>query len=43
MCHIKSLYEIVYDTRLRNTLSISEEQVGFLKGKGSSDAIVVLR
>ena len=37
-----SQHERVHDNRLRNTVSISEEQFGFVKGKSTTDAIVAL-
>ena len=32
MCHSMKLYERVYENRLRNIVSISDEQFGFVKG-----------
>ena len=43
MCDCSKLYERVHDNRLRNIVSISEEQFGFVKGKSPTDAIVALR
>ena len=44
MCHSMNLYERVHDNRLRNIVSTSEEQFGFVvKGKATTDAIVALR
>ena len=44
MCHSMKLYEIVHENRLRNIVSIREEQVGFMKGKSTTaDAIFALR
>ena len=43
MCHIIKLYERVHENRLRNIVSISEEQFGFVKGKSTTDAIFALR
>ena len=37
------IYERVHDNRLRNIVSISDEQFGFLKVKSTSDAIFALR
>ena len=37
------LYERVHENRLRNIVSISEEQFGFVKGKSTTDAIFALR
>ena len=37
------LYERVHDNRLRNIVSISEEQFGFVKGKSTTDAMFALR
>ena len=39
MCHSMKLFQRVHDNRLRNIVSISEEQFGFLKGKYTTDAI----
>ena len=35
--------ERVHENRLRNIVSISEEQFGFVKGKSTTDAIFALR
>ena len=43
MCHSMKLYERVHDNRLRNIVSISDEQFGFVKGKSTTDAIFALR
>ena len=43
MCHSMKLYERVHGNRLRNIVSISEEQFGFVKGKSTTDAIFALR
>ena len=43
MCHSMKLYERVHENRLRNIVSISEEQFGFVKGKSTTDAIFALR
>ena len=43
MCHQMKLYERVHENRLRNIVSISDEQSGFVKGKSTTDAIVALR
>ena len=43
MCHSMKLYERVHENRLRNIVSISEEQFGFMKGKSTTDAIFALR
>ena len=43
MCHSMKLYERVHENRLRNIVSISEEQSGFMKGKPTTDAIFALR
>ena len=37
------LYERVHENRLRNIVSISEGQFGFVKGKSTTDAIFALR
>ena len=39
MCHSMKLYERVHNNRLRNIVSISEEQFVFMKGKSTTDAI----
>ena len=43
MCHSMKLYERVDENRLRNIVSISEEQFGFVKGKSTTDAIFAQR
>ena len=43
MCHSMKLYERVHENRLRNTVVISKEQFGFMKGKSTTGAIFVLR
>ena len=43
MGHSMKLYERVHENRLRNIVSISEEQFGFMKGKSTTDAIFALR
>ena len=43
MCHSMKLYERVHENRLRNIVSISEEQFGFVKGKSTTDAMFALR
>ena len=43
MCHSMKLYETVHENRLRNIVSIDEEQFGFVKGKSTTDAIFALR
>ena len=39
MCHSMKLYERVHNNRLKNIVSISEEQFGFMNGKYTTDAI----
>ena len=39
MCRSIKLYERVHKNRLKNIVSISEEQFGFMKGKYTTDAI----
>ena len=39
MCHCLQLYERVRENRLRNIVSMSEEQFEFVKGKSTTDAI----
>ena len=43
MCHSMKLYERVHENRLRNIVSISEKQFGFVKGQSTTDAIFALR
>ena len=43
MCHRVNLYERVHENRLRNIVSISEEQFGLVKVKSTTDAIFALR
>ena len=44
MCHsMKLFYDRVHDNRLRNIVSICEEQCGLVKGKSTTDAIFALR
>ena len=43
MCHSMKLYERVHENRLRNIVSISDEQFGFVNGKSTTDAILALR
>ena len=43
MCHSMKLRERVHDNRLRDILSIGEEQFGFVKEKSTTDAIFALR
>ena len=43
MCHSMKLYERVHENQLRNIVSISDEQFGFVKGKSTTDAIFALR
>ena len=43
ICHSMKLYERVHDNRLRNIVSISDEQFGFVKGKSTTDANFALR
>ena len=42
-CHSMTLYETVHEHRLRNIVSINEDQFGFVKGKPTTDAIFALR
>ena len=42
MCHTMKLYGRVHDNRLRNIVSRSEEQFGFVSGKSATDAIFAL-
>ena len=43
MCHSMKQYERVHDNRLRNVVSISEEQFGLMRGTSTTDAIFALR
>ena len=43
MCHSMKLYERVHGNQLRNIVSISEEQFGFVQGKYTTDAMSALR
>ena len=43
MCHSMKLYERVHENRLRNIVSISDEEFVFVKGKSTTDAIFALR
>ena len=43
MCHSMKLYQRVHENRLRNIVSISDEQFGFVKAKSTTDAIFALR
>ena len=43
MCHSMKLYERVHANRLRNIVSISDKQFGFVKGKSTTDSIFALR
>ena len=43
MSHSMRLCERVHEKRLRNIVSISEEQIGFMKGKSTTDAMFALR
>ena len=43
MCHSMKLYERVHENRLRNIVSISDKQFGFVKGKSTTDSIFALR
>ena len=43
MCHSMKLYERVHENRLRNIVSISEEQFRFGKVQSTTDAIFALR
>ena len=43
ICHCMKLYERMHENRLRNIVSINEEQCGFVKGKSTTDDIFALR
>ena len=42
-CSVDSILKTVHENRLRNIVSISEEQFGCVNGKSTTDAIVALR
>ena len=42
MCHSMKLYERVQENRLRNIVSITDEQFGFVQAKSTTDAIFAL-
>ena len=41
--HVMKLLERILDTRLRKIVSIDESQFGFMQGKGTTDAIFIVR
>lgn len=41
--HTMKIYEQIIEKRIRNETTISEEQFGFMPGKGTVDAIFALR
>ena len=43
MSHIVKLKERVIDSRIRNEVTIAEQQFGFMPGRNTTDAIVCLR
>ena len=43
MCHSMKLYERVHENRLRNIVSITDEQFGFEKGNSTTYAMFALR
>ncbi|XP_064121710.1 uncharacterized protein LOC135226196 [Macrobrachium nipponense] len=43
MAHTLKVYERIREARLRDETSVSEEQFGFMLGKGTTDAIFVLQ
>ena len=43
MCHSMKLYERVHGNRLRNIVSISDEQFGIVKGNSTTYSIFALR
>ena len=43
MSHTMKIWERVVDERLREEVDISEEQFGFMPGRGTTDAIFALR
>ena len=43
MAHTMKIYERIIEARLRDETSISNEQFGFMPGKGTTDAIFILR
>ena len=43
ICHSLKIWERVVEARLRMLVAISEQQYGFVQGKGTSDAMFALR
>ena len=43
MAHTMKMYERIIEARIRDETAISEEQFGFMPGKGTTDAIFILR
>ncbi|MGL4932411.1 MAG: RNA-directed DNA polymerase, partial [Aeromonas sp.] len=43
LCHAMKIFERVIDTRLRKIISISPNQCGFVRGRGTTDAIYAVR
>ena len=43
MSHTMKLWERIMDQRIREETSIGEEQFGFMPGKGTTDAVFILR
>ena len=43
ICHAMKLYERVLERRIRDCVSISDEQFGFMPGRSTTDAIFILR
>ncbi|KAI5739918.1 hypothetical protein M8J77_024981 [Diaphorina citri] len=43
MSHSMKLYERIVDKRLRRETEVSEEQFGFMPGRGTTDAVFALR
>ena len=43
MSHTMKLWERIMDLRIREETSIGEEQFGFMPGKGTTDAVFILR
>ena len=43
MSHTMKIWETIIEARLRDRVEISEQQYGFMPGKGTTDAVFALR
>ena len=43
MSHTMKIWEKIIEARLRNRVELSKQQYGFMPGKGTTDAMFVLR